>query len=252
MPIYNVQPTYGERHAVAFPGLVADMVNSNIITRLCETVAGIGFGLAVSQGAADKGAILGGSLNGFVGISVRDITLIPMAGQLADTYYKPWNMGVLNFGQIWCANSGANLVANDPVYFNPTTGAMSGAGGAAVPATATFAGTGNGTFTPGGTPTGAGIKAGNWRVQAIQAITNNGVFMIFDPDGNEVGTAVVGTAISTGPLRFTIADGSTDFAVGDTFTIPVAMAGVGPILGARWVDTALSGGLARVNLGIMR
>lgn len=247
------QVAFAERHGIAYPGMVADMVPHTIISKLCETAAGIGFGLALTQGVGDPGCLLGGTdPTKFIGVSVMDRTLIPRLGSVVvDKYPQRSNVGVLTFGKIW-VTPGANVAAGDPVHFNPTTGQFSNAGGAATPATATFAGTGNGIFTPAGTPTGAGIYAGNWRVAAIQKVTNGGVFLIFDPDGREYGTAVVGTAVTTGPLRFTIADGSTDFEVGDTFTIPVAMAAVGPILGARWDDTALSGAIARIQLGIAK
>jgi hypothetical protein len=57
-------------------------------------------------------------------------------------------MGVLNMGMIWVV-AGAAVNDGDPVYFNPTTGALSNVGGAAtVGAAAPGAGNvGNGTVT---------------------------------------------------------------------------------------------------------
>lgn len=244
-----VQTTYATRQGIALPGLVADMVTNNVITRVCETALGIGFGLIVSQGARDRGAVLGGT-DPFrvMGVSVRDITLIHSDPAYLDKYMQKENMGVLSFGQIWCS-PGANVLPRDPVYWNPTTGQPSNAAGAATVSPATFAGTGNGALTLASPAYGAGVKAGNYRAVVIQKVADGGVFMVFDPDGNEIGQAVVGSAFAN-QVRFTVADGSTDFEVNDIFTIPVAMAAVGPVPGWQWVDTALSGGIARVSVGI--
>lgn len=245
------QTSYTERHGFAYEGMVADMVTGNTITRSCETVAGIGFGKAVSQGAADRGAILGGTIAQFLGITIRDITLIHPTNGIGtvDKYSRYENMGIRSLGQIWCV-AGANLVAGDPVHFAPASGALSNAGGAGVAGTPVFAGTGNGVLTMDATaPIGAGVVPGSYRAVAIQKVTNGGVFMVFNPAGEEVGTVTVGSTYN-GPLKFVIADGSTDFEVNDMFTIPVTMAQIGPVPGARWVDTALAGGLARVQLGI--
>lgn len=80
--------------------------------------------------------------------------------------------------------------------------------------------TGNGTITASPT-VGAAAKAGVYRVTCIATATNGGSFAVEDPDGVTIGTAVVGTPFTT-HLTFTVTDGSTDFAVGDAFTITVA------------------------------
>ncbi len=79
--------------------------------------------------------------------------------------------------------------------------------------------TGNGTI--GTVSAGATAKAGVYQAICIEAAANGGTFEVEDPDGVIVGRAVVGTAFS-GPVVFTIADGTTDFAAGDRFTITVA------------------------------
>jgi hypothetical protein len=75
----------------------------------------------VSQGAlSDAGVIIGGSLAGFRGVSIRDITL---RGDLAvvDAYLPPNNVGVLEDGDIWVEPTVA-VNAHDPVWFNASTG----------------------------------------------------------------------------------------------------------------------------------
>jgi len=84
--------------------------------------------------------------------------------------------------------------------------------------------TGDGTFAA--TPTaGKGAKVGTYTLSVRSAATNGGAFELRDPDGLPAGNGNVGVAF-TGPLNFTLQDGATDFAVGDTFTIAVA-AGTG-------------------------
>ena len=97
--------------------------------------------------------------------------------------------------------------------------------GAATPAPVA-GNSGNGTIATVGV--GLGAKAGVYRVTCIEPATNLGRFTVEDPDGVNVGVATVATEFVGGGLTFTIADGSTDFASGDAFTITVA-AGSGKV-----------------------
>lgn len=94
-------------------------------------------------------------------------------------------------------------------------------------------GTGNGTCTAASVVTGPIVPlVGDYVLTCIEAITNGGVFKLEDPNGMMVAgnlllTAGAGGAsvFEVGGLTFTINDGSTDFAVGDTFTLPVVADG---------------------------
>lgn len=90
---------------------------------------------------------------------------------------------------------------------------------------ATFVGTGNGVLTPAGTPYSNDAQQGNYKVIFDATVTNSGQFEVFRPDGTLDGRGVVGTAYA-GQVKFTIADGSSDFVAGDVFTIPVAVTGI--------------------------
>lgn len=119
----TTQTTYNERIAPNGPGVVAgNMDNAKVTTGICETASpGIPFGRAVSQGTlSDEGVVLGGSLIGFRGVSIRDVTL---RGDLAvvDAYLPPNGAGVLERGDIWVEPTVA-VLAHDPVWFNATTG----------------------------------------------------------------------------------------------------------------------------------
>jgi hypothetical protein len=94
-------------------------------------------------------------------------------------------------------------------------------------------GTGNGTVTAASVQTGDYVpKSGNYTLKCVVAATNGGTFVLLDPDGEQVAGSLVLTAGSgganafkAGGIAFTINDGSTDFAVGDTFTLPVTAGG---------------------------
>lgn len=78
--------------------------------------------------------------------------------------------------------------------------------------------TGNGTI--GSVTVGSGAKNGVYHIICIEPAANAGTFAVEDPDGIIIGTAIVATPF-VGPVGFTIADGSTDFAAGDKFTVTV-------------------------------
>lgn len=112
----------------------------------------------------------------------------------------------------FATDAGAATLPVGTVVAKITEGAATGA--------AVAGNTGNGTITASPT-VGAAAKAGVYRLTCIEADTNTGKFAVEDPDGITIGVAVVAVQFTT-HLTFTIADGSTDFAVGDAFTITVA------------------------------
>lgn len=79
---------------------------------------------------------------------------------------------------------------------------------------------GTGALTLANPATGADVKEGEYTIVCIEPATNGGKFRVEDPEGNEVGTATVGQAF-TKQVKFTIADGATDFIAGEKFTVTV-------------------------------
>jgi len=73
-----------------------------------------------------------------------------------------------------------------------------------------------GTVTVSGT-----AEIGTYTLRISKAASNAGDFVVVNPSGNVIGNGTVAVAYSTGGLAFTLADGSTDFVVGDTFSIAV-------------------------------
>lgn len=82
--------------------------------------------------------------------------------------------------------------------------------------------TGNGVFTiDATTPKLAGCKPGIYTVRCINVVSNAGLFLVTDPDGVVLGTYTVGATFAK-HIKFAIADGATDFAVGDGFDVTIA------------------------------
>lgn len=123
-----VQTTYTRYEPVAQVGMLANETNWVADTRIVETAAGIGFGLAVSQGTGDKGCIVGGS--NFVGITRADQTL-PRAdvtpALTLDTYAQYDNAGILKEGDIW-VNAYASVNPTTAVVYETATGKLGIAG----------------------------------------------------------------------------------------------------------------------------
>jgi hypothetical protein len=83
--------------------------------------------------------------------------------------------------------------------------------------------TGNGVITlDAAAPVAAGAKNGVYRAVNELVATNSGEFVVFDPDGIEIGRVAVGATFNN-QIKFVIADGATDFAIGDAFSITVGI-----------------------------
>ena len=115
----------------------------------------------------------------------------------------------------------------------------------AVTAAAGAENTGDGTCTALAVLPGTyDAKVGAYNLECTTATTNGGTFKLEDPDGlvvssNLVMTAGAGTAtvFEAGGLTFTLTDGSTDFADGDTFAVTVAAgSGQGKLLDKEATD----------------
>lgn len=95
--------------------------------------------------------------------------------------------------------------------------------GATSSAAADASNTGNGVFTLDvTTPVLAGAKDGIYRVVNDLVAVNSGEFVVFDPDNIEIGRVAVGATFSN-QIKFVIADGATDFTIGDAFSVTVGL-----------------------------
>lgn len=77
--------------------------------------------------------------------------------------------------------------------------------------------TGNGTCT--GVTAGASAKAGTYVFTCTAKVTDKGTFEVKSPTGEILPYATATVAYTNAQINFTINDGSTDFEVGDSFTV---------------------------------
>jgi hypothetical protein len=84
---------------------------------------------------------------------------------------------------------------------------------------AATAGTNTGNGAMGAITVAGGAKTGAYQLKITKAAANAGDFEVTGPNGELVGLGTVGVAFAGGGLAFTLADGATDFVVGDTFAI---------------------------------
>jgi hypothetical protein len=111
--------------------MLASAINWSADTRIIETAAGIGFGLAVSQGTNDDGCVIGGSAP--VGVTRADPTLAradlaPATSPGIDIYRQYDNAGVLTMGDIWVFAYASISPATATVVFEAATGKFGIAG----------------------------------------------------------------------------------------------------------------------------
>lgn len=122
-----------------------------------------------------------------------------------------------------CAAIGdaVSAVLHMPVNVTYTYGTVTAAAGT---------NTGNGTCTSLSVLGGGAPRPGAWTLKCVTAVANGGVFSLTDPKGVVVNAALTMTVgagaatvfnTGTGGLQFTLTDGSTDFAVNDSFTVTV-------------------------------
>lgn len=101
-----------------------------------------------------------------------------------------------------------------------------GIGGLAIPA---VVGTGNGTMT--GLKAGPDVESGSYVIKCTATAANAGTFSVTTPSGVALPSATVGVAYKSNHLSFTLADGSTDYALNDTFTVVVAASTTATVVG---------------------
>jgi hypothetical protein len=106
----SLQTNYADNIAVGYAGAIANQEPCTLISRTVEDSGGVAFGLAVMQGAKDKGCTVSDGTS-FLGVTVRDQSVAPEA---PDTFEFLANARIMTKGVIWIANSGG-VTADDSV-----------------------------------------------------------------------------------------------------------------------------------------
>lgn len=126
---------------------------------------------------------------------------------------------IMSEGNFHISRENGRVALNQTILVNGLVGRVGVPG--SIDVTQSFTGTGNGVLTPANPPVSSKVQDGEYTLTCIAAAANAGTFKVERPDGTEIGNATVAVAFNK-EIKFTIADGATDFAVGDTFKFIVA------------------------------
>lgn len=125
----SAQTSYNINQGKAYAGLIYAQAPHDIVSSLVETVAGIGFGVAVSRGTdKERQVVVGGT--DFCGITIRSLDKEGAANTGAIQWNETESAGILREGYIWAViPTGGN--PGDAIKYNNTTGVLDvGAAGA--------------------------------------------------------------------------------------------------------------------------
>jgi len=104
----ELQTSYATGPAEGYAGMVANGETSNRISRTVEDAAGIAFGKPVYRGSGDHGCTATvGTLATFLGWTIANAGMGPVAGQDADEYQQYDTASILTSGAIYVPVKGA-------------------------------------------------------------------------------------------------------------------------------------------------
>lgn len=241
---------------VGYAGQVVDLNEAILVSRTNENATAIDFGKVVARGAADNTCKpIAAASDDILGFAVRHPVMVSntLPGATPSVNYAQYaSVPVMELGRMY-ATAGMNVTAGKKVRVKLSDGSLlddTVAIGTAASAAKSGGNTGNGTLTMDGTtPVLAGAKAGVYTVRCIAAATNNGTFRVTDPDGFVLGDIVMaaGAGAFENDIKFALADGSTDFIVGDGFDVTVTATSV-EVPGATWDTTTTNGSIGIVRI----
>lgn len=202
------------QYAATSVKVTVDGVNSADATTLNVTAlpAALPQGAVIGFGSKKFARLTLPALAGAVALTVE---ALPVAFAGAEVgYYQGTGKKFVPPLTVMAEVSGGKIVPRSLASAGTATSAVKASG----------ANTGNGTMgaiTITGTP-----QPGVYRLRITRVAANAGDFVITDPNGATLGYGAVAAAFSGGGLAFTLADGSTDFAIGDGFDITVVLTGL--------------------------
>jgi len=113
----TIQSTYAATHDRWVEGMVLNMEDATIVTRIAEDVEGIGFGKVGVQGTLDNQVVDSEATVKFTGIAVLDIT------RETGKYEQYANVALMKKGVIVVTASVA-VAVGDAAYYVPATGVL--------------------------------------------------------------------------------------------------------------------------------
>lgn len=125
----SAQTSYSIKQPGAYAGLIYAQAPHDIVSRDVETVAGIGFGVAVSRGTDKERQIVAGGTD-FLGITIRSLDKEGAANTGAIQWNETESAGVIRNGYIW-AVCPAGCNPGDAVKYTNATGVINAGAAAA-------------------------------------------------------------------------------------------------------------------------
>lgn len=252
-----MQLTYSATMAKSIAGTLYDLSDRRVDSYVAEGTVSIlpGMGVIAGTTTTKQVKVPAAAVTAFKGIA-----MLQAKEQAADgtvSYAAKDTLPVLDKGRIWAPVTEAVADGGQAylIHSGDTAGkwaASAGLAGAAANngAGAAGANTGNGTITlDATTPILAGAKVGVYSIKCIAAAADGGTFRVSDPDGYVLGDIVMATGAGAfaNDIKFALADGSSDFIVGDGFKVTVAGTATA-IAGAKYKTATTGAGLAVVEL----
>jgi hypothetical protein len=246
---------------IGFQGQLVNTFSGNhVFTQVNDASTAIDFGSFVAKSTTKTCKVPAADTDTLIGISVRQFKASTvLAGTVNYAQYDAVSIADQALDGIVCL-AVENVTAGD-FAVSITAGGGTVGGRSTTASTSTVAAkaggnTGNGTcIKDGTTPLLTGYQDGVYTIICTVAATNNGTFRITDPKGSVLGDLVMsgGAGTFSNQIKFALADGATDFIVGDGFTFTVNAGrvtadGTSGKVKAKWLDTVSSGGLGRVEI----
>jgi hypothetical protein len=211
--------------------MIVDQVEYSTQSFICETAAGIPFGVAVSLGGgADTGCVLGaGTALTFIGLAQRDVTLVPspvdpqqVALNTVDKYGLYTQVAVMTRGHMW-VQAGSDVAAGTAVYADTVTGALTNAS--------------TGMSALGSIVFGSNPAAGN-------TVTLNGTVITFEASGAtgsqvNIGPTLGNTLVNMAAFINTNALADAQVAKFNAVALPASPGGAGQGSGANTLALAV-------------
>jgi len=118
----SAQLSYSIDQGKAYAGMLADLHDTDVISRSIETAAGANFGIAVSRGTdKDKQAVIGGA-SGYLGVTLRSLERENSSTNTIK-YSQKETAGILREGYIY-AVCPTGCVPGDLVNYANATGIL--------------------------------------------------------------------------------------------------------------------------------
>lgn len=243
-------------NAIGYEGGIVDLNEVEIMDFINDQATAIDFGRVVVRSAADNTCkLITAESDSLLGIAMRQPTLVPttVGGEIKFNQYDV--VPVVRKGYMYL-KAYQNVTRGDRVTAVIGQAGQVSSAAAAVTDTGTSAAksggnTGTGALTMDATtPVLSGAVDGVYTVRCITAATDSGTFRVTAPNGTVLGDVAVGATFAN-QVKFAIADGGTDFIVGDGFDITVAVNPNRVELGnSTWETTTTAGelGIVRVDM----